>query len=213
MRSKSPAPVFQQNDASTQTIRVSITYFRWKHNFQGCVASKVTDLTQLVICFSEATERAVHKENPHNLFQRKESVTNFVILASVLKIKDEMHTRVYPKVSGLAASSDNCKRYSSATRCSRIAILWVSPVSFAAITLCVAFQWVFIVVVYFVIDSVRKLLDTPSCTSLQTRSGHSQHATLASNYESRKRILKLTLYSKEERCVRTLWSSCTWPWY
>jgi uncharacterized protein HemY len=41
-------------------------------------------------------------------------------------------------------------------------------VSFAAITLCVASQWVFIVVVvvvvYFVIDSVRKLLDTPSLT-------------------------------------------------
>jgi hypothetical protein len=36
-------------------------------------------------------------------------------------------------------------------------------VSFAAITLCVAFQRVFIVVsVYFLIDSVRKLLDTPS---------------------------------------------------
>jgi hypothetical protein len=35
-------------------------------------------------------------------------------------------------------------------------------VSFAAITLCVASQRVFIVVVYFVIDSVRKLLDTPS---------------------------------------------------
>jgi hypothetical protein len=36
-------------------------------------------------------------------------------------------------------------------------------VSFAAITLCVASQRVFIVVVvvYFVIDSVRKLLDTP----------------------------------------------------
>jgi hypothetical protein len=34
-------------------------------------------------------------------------------------------------------------------------------VSFAAITLCVASQCVF-VVVYFVIDSVRKLLDTPS---------------------------------------------------
>jgi hypothetical protein len=34
-------------------------------------------------------------------------------------------------------------------------------VSFDAITLCVAFQRVFIVV-YFVIDSVRKLLDTPS---------------------------------------------------
>jgi hypothetical protein len=36
-------------------------------------------------------------------------------------------------------------------------------VSFAAITLCVASQRVFIVVsVYFVIDSVRKLLETPS---------------------------------------------------
>jgi hypothetical protein len=34
-------------------------------------------------------------------------------------------------------------------------------VSFPAITLCVASQRVFIVV-YFVIDSVRKLLDTPS---------------------------------------------------
>jgi hypothetical protein len=51
----------------------------------------------------------------------------------------------------------------SATRCSCIAILWVSLVSFAAITLCVASQRVFVViVVYFVIDSVRKLLDTPS---------------------------------------------------
>jgi hypothetical protein len=36
-------------------------------------------------------------------------------------------------------------------------------VSFAAITLCVASQRVFIVVsVYFVIDSVRKLFDSPS---------------------------------------------------
>jgi hypothetical protein len=35
-------------------------------------------------------------------------------------------------------------------------------VSFAAILLCVASQRVFVFVVYFVIDSVRKLLDTPS---------------------------------------------------
>jgi hypothetical protein len=49
----------------------------------------------------------------------------------------------------------------SATRCSCIAILLVSPVSFAAITLCVAPQRVF-VVVYVFIDSVRKLLGTPS---------------------------------------------------
>jgi hypothetical protein len=48
----------------------------------------------------------------------------------------------------------------SATRCSCIAILRVSLVSFAVIALCVASQRVFIVAsVYFVIDSVRKLLD------------------------------------------------------
>jgi uncharacterized membrane protein len=35
-------------------------------------------------------------------------------------------------------------------------------VSFAAITVCIASQRVFIIVVYFVIDSVRKILDTLS---------------------------------------------------
>jgi hypothetical protein len=50
----------------------------------------------------------------------------------------------------------------SATRCSCSAILWVSLVSFASIAFCVASQRVFIVVVDFVIDSVRKILDTPS---------------------------------------------------
>jgi hypothetical protein len=52
----------------------------------------------------------------------------------------------------------------SATRCSCTTILWVSLVSFAAITLCVASQRMLsFVSVYFVIDSIRKLLDTPSC--------------------------------------------------
>jgi hypothetical protein len=51
----------------------------------------------------------------------------------------------------------------SATRCSCTAILWVSLVSFAAITLRVASQQVFIV--YFIIDLVRKLLDTSSYAS------------------------------------------------
>jgi len=37
-------------------------------------------------------------------------------------------------------------------------------VSFVAVTLCIASQRVFIVDVGFVIDSVRKLLGTPSCT-------------------------------------------------
>jgi hypothetical protein len=40
-------------------------------------------------------------------------------------------------------------------------------VSFAAITLCVASQRVFVVVdIYFVLDSVRKLMDTPSYDEL-----------------------------------------------
>jgi hypothetical protein len=48
----------------------------------------------------------------------------------------------------------------SVTRCSCIAILWVSLVSFCAKTLCTASQRV-LLIVYFVIDSVRQLLDTP----------------------------------------------------
>jgi len=51
----------------------------------------------------------------------------------------------------------------SAIRCSCIVSSWVSIVSFAAITLCVASQRVFIVVnVDFVIDQIRKLLDITS---------------------------------------------------
>jgi hypothetical protein len=53
----------------------------------------------------------------------------------------------------------------TAIRCSCIAILWVSLVSFVAIILCVASQRVFIFVNFF-IDSVRKLLDTPSYMQL-----------------------------------------------
>jgi len=50
----------------------------------------------------------------------------------------------------------------SAIRFNCIAILWVSLVSFAARILCVASQQVFIIVIiYFIIDSVQKLLDTP----------------------------------------------------
>jgi hypothetical protein len=54
-------------------------------------------------------------------------------------------------------------RTANDTTCGCVAILWVSLVSFAAITLYVAFQRVIVVVVaYFIIDSVRKLLDIPS---------------------------------------------------
>jgi len=51
----------------------------------------------------------------------------------------------------------------SDTRCSHITIVWVSLVSFAAITLCIASERVIPnVSIYFVMDSVRKLLNTPS---------------------------------------------------
>jgi hypothetical protein len=51
----------------------------------------------------------------------------------------------------------------SASKCNCIAIWWVSLVIFAAITLRIASQRVFIVVsLYFVFESVRKLLDTLS---------------------------------------------------
>jgi len=60
----------------------------------------------------------------------------------------------------------------SATRCSYSAVLWGILVSFDAITLSVASQRVFIVVgVNFVIDSVRKRLDTPSYVTLAHRNG------------------------------------------
>jgi hypothetical protein len=65
----------------------------------------------------------------------------------------------------------------SVTRCICIAILSVSLVSFAAITLCVASQRVFIIVVVVVVvvvvvimDSVQKLLDTPSYHSFFIKS-------------------------------------------
>jgi len=59
----------------------------------------------------------------------------------------------------------------SATRCSCIAILWVSLMSFAHITLCVASQRVFVVIDDFGIDSVRTLLYTPSyvCQTIQSK--------------------------------------------
>jgi hypothetical protein len=90
--------------------------------------------------------------SPHgNLTQKTENCIVFV------------SRRVYPKFFGLAAWSENCKWHSSLPRGAVVSLFWVSLVSFAAINLCVISQRAFVVVVYVVIDSVRKLLDTPSC--------------------------------------------------
>jgi hypothetical protein len=57
-------------------------------------------------------------------------------------------------------------------------------VRFASMTLCVASQCVFVVaVVYFVIDSVRKLLDTPS---------HCIHITVSGTLQRKKFLWLLT---------------------
>jgi len=67
----------------------------------------------------------------------------------------------------------------SVTRCSCIAIFWASLVSFAAIILWVASQQVFIIV-DFVINSVRELLDTPSYSCSYTKLLYDKHGTTAS---------------------------------
>jgi hypothetical protein len=69
-------------------------------------------------------------------------------------------------------------------------------VSFAAITLCVAPQRVFVVVVvavYFVIDSVRRLLDTPSYTGDSRSSGQE----IASRIGIRRFVTVFTSFSSE----------------
>jgi hypothetical protein len=89
----------------------------------------------------------------------------------------------------------------SATRCSWITILWVSLVSFASITLCVASQRVFIVVVYFVIDSVRKLLDIPSYITLQITPG------LVHSYSARQ---KMSRFRGTRKFITVFTKPCPW---
>jgi hypothetical protein len=102
-----------------------------------------------------------------------------------------------------------------ATTCSCIAILWVSLVSFVAITLCVASQRMFIVdVVYFVIDSVRKLLDTPSYlgkhmdkfTFTYEKQGIWRHV--------RVRLRPLATFNQADTwCTRCRGVATTWRWH
>jgi hypothetical protein len=88
----------------------------------------------------------------------------------------------------------------SATRCSCIATMWVSLASFAAITLCIASQRVFVVVsVYFVIDSVRKLLDTPSYTV-------SSIHTAASTYMPSLNIPEMSGPELQKDATQTYWT-------
>jgi hypothetical protein len=66
-------------------------------------------------------------------------------------------------------------------------------VSFATINLCVASQRVFIVAVYFVIDSVRKLLDTPTYISLGLR----MNLTASWKLVQITKLLKLLVVNRE----------------
>jgi uncharacterized membrane protein len=69
------------------------------------------------------------------------------------------------KISELAAWGENCNGIALCHYVQLYPYLVSQSSKFAAITICVASQRVF-VVVYFVIDSVRKLLDTPSYFNL-----------------------------------------------
>jgi hypothetical protein len=71
-------------------------------------------------------------------------------------------------------------------------------VSFAAITLCVASQRVFIVVIYFVINSVQKLLDTPSyCEFGSNRVGLLLVGSLVGTWKSYEGLSVLMGYPNE----------------
>jgi hypothetical protein len=82
------------------------------------------------------------------------------------------HTKLYAKVSGLAAWSENCKWYSSLPLGAVISLFCVSLVSFAAITRCGAPQLVFVVIAYIVdacaltsIQPSLSLIDMIHCTA------------------------------------------------
>jgi hypothetical protein len=107
----------------------------------------------------------------------------------------------------------------SATRCSCIAILWVILVSSATITLYVSSQRVFIVVVvYFVVDSVRKLLDISSYhRDRRTRSCHAFRVQKAQYLSFAVNFIKFHL-PQHKACklgYTLLWSSprlpCRYP--
>jgi hypothetical protein len=116
----------------------------------------------------------------------------------------------------------------SATRCSCIAILWVSLMSFASITLCVASQRVFVVVVvYFVMDSVRKLLDTPSyhlmflalmCSDVRTRATCCCWLHKDSKIPTRNGFEKRTMDGRALPFLNSLWGGprvvrVEWTWW
>jgi hypothetical protein len=79
-------------------------------------------------------------------------------------------------------------------------------VSVAAITLCVVSQRVFIVVsVYFVIDSIRKLLDTPSYVTVKRKTLLMEHSTELGKQihilQNKGFIRAYHLYFNASRCV------------
>jgi hypothetical protein len=94
----------------------------------------------------------------------------------------------------------------SATRCSCIAILWVSLVSSATIILYVASQLVFIVVsVNFFIDSVRKLLDTHSYLCCPCYIDPCHHGMVRSRVADGQ--YGLQILNKQQRIADKGWSS------
>jgi hypothetical protein len=103
----------------------------------------------------------------------------------------------------------------SATRCSCVAILWVRLVRFAAITLCVTFEWVFVIVsIYFIINSVWKLLDTPSYLCQQYGVVLPKDETASSSYTNLIHLLQYLFWFWTPVCTRVICTFLTvWKWH
>jgi hypothetical protein len=93
----------------------------------------------------------------------------------------------------------------SAARCSCIAILWVSLVRFAAITVCVVSQQVFIIVViYFLINSDRKLLGTPTYKCILLPFSHVSFHSMFINWSYKSVAYKLVNGPRVIKLLRSI---------
>jgi hypothetical protein len=154
---------FQFSVASA--IKSGMVYFSKLCKFSKCIlcyfahfTGLVIKLLQIQIYCCNANSTALHRLK--NFFP---SLNIHHIKKSYLKVLDlsEMYEGVSKRFQTGCLEQELQRVQLCATLCSYITILLVSLVSFSTITLCVASQQVLIVVVYFIINSVWKLLDIP----------------------------------------------------
>jgi hypothetical protein len=142
----------------------SNSYFTVSSNFFFDFFSKMAHRTKLIHNIKDRSS-----EGPLTYLKHFRSAARIKKCNAQITLQSEMYDSVFKSFRTGRLERELQMVQLFATRCSCIAILWISLLSFAAITLCVASQRVFVVVVvvvYFVIDSVRKLYDTPPYMTL-----------------------------------------------